>query len=88
MDSGLIETLNGEFVISELARSRYNALAIKYGRSPDLVTPIQPNDGVRPAPAEITGRHSRGQLYIMSVEAMANFVRVSRWHREGRRAEL
>jgi len=83
-DSGVVGTTGEEFIISEYARSRYNSLVLKYGKSAEFIVPIQADAGLHDAPAALVSKHARGKLYLMSAEAMTNFVRMSRWHREGR----
>lgn len=70
--AGFLGWTNGMGIITESARSRFNALVLRYGTN--FVPPLVIDQGLSQAPP----------LWLIDRESLVNFQTMSRWKRQGR----
>lgn len=84
-DSGLISVSESGAIVTQKFIERYDAMIGIYGDELDFLPPLKPGEGVSEAPKEEQEKNSsRGQVYLMSREALVNFIKMNQWRKAGR----
>lgn len=84
-DSGLISVSDSGAIVTQRFVDRYDAMIGVYGDEPDFLPPLKPGQGVSEAPKEEQKKNSnRGQVYLMSREALVHFIKMNQWRKMGK----
>lgn len=84
-DSGLITLTPKGAVVTAHYRERFNSLVATYGAERDFKPPLVADQGVTPAPADVTAAYpDRGDLFLMADQSVAQMAKMTRWKKMGR----
>jgi hypothetical protein len=84
-DSGLISISIAGAIVTEGFVARYEALIATYGSEPEFLPPVTARQGISDAPpADQEANRDRGRVYLMTNQALANFIKMNQWKKMGR----